>query len=95
MSNDTHANILLNLIIRKYGTLPDSYQIIGFDDSPISRDAIIPTSTIGQQIEKIAGEAMELLVMQMNEQKKRKPSPLPAPIHKIITPVLVRRDTTE
>ena len=95
MSNDTHANILLNLIIRKYGTLPDSYRIIGFDDSPISRDAIIPTSTIGQQIEKIAGEAMELLVMQMNEQKKRKPSPLPAPIHKIITPVLVRRDTTE
>lgn len=95
MSNDTHANILLNLIIRKYGTLPDSYRIIGFDDSPVSRNAIIPTSTVGQQIDKIAKEAMELLVMQMNEQKKRKPSPLPAPIHKIITPILVRRDTTE
>lgn len=95
MSNDTHANILLNLVIRKYKGLPDFYRIIGFDDSPISREAIIPTSTVGQQVEKIAWEAMELLVMQMEEQKKRKPAPLPAPIHKIITPVLVRRDTTE
>ncbi len=95
MSNDTHANILLNLIVRKYGTLPDCYRLIGFDDSPVSTEAIIPTSTIGQQVEKIAKEAMDLLVMQMNEQKKRKPSPLPAVIHRTVTPVLMRRDTTE
>lgn len=95
MSNDTHANILLNRIIRKYGTLPDFYRIVGFDDSPISSEAIIPTSTVGQQIGRIARDAMELLVMQMNEQKKRKPTPLPAPIHRVIPPVLVRRDTTE
>ncbi len=95
MSNDTHANIFLNLVVQKYGTLQDSYRIIGFDDSPISSEAIIPTSTVGQQVEKIAQEAMDLLVMQMNEQKKRKPVPLAAPIHKIVTPVLIRRDTTE
>ena len=95
MSNDTHANIFLNQVIRKYGVLPESYRIIGFDDSPLSREAIIPTSTVGQQIGQIAREAMDLLVMQMNEQKKRKPVPLPSPVHRIIAPVLIRRDTTE
>lgn len=94
MSNDTFANILLNLLIRKYGTLPEDFQIVGFDDSPISREAIIPISTVGQQIETIAREAMELLVMQMNERKKRRPTPLEAPIHKTVAPILIRRNTT-
>ena len=52
MANDTHANILLNLIMRRYGCLPDEYHIVGFDDSPIASEAIIPISTIGQQIDK-------------------------------------------
>ena len=43
---------------------------------------------------EIAYEAMELLVSQMNERKKRKPTPQTEIIHKMITPVLVRRDTT-
>ena len=67
--NDTHANILLNLIVRKYGRLPDDYYIIGFDDSPVAREAVIPISTIGQQIDLIANEAVSLLVSQMNERK--------------------------
>ena len=83
ISNDTHANILLNILIRKYGTLPDNYSIVGFDNSPVSSEAVIPMSTIGQQSEVIADEAMKLLVMQMNERKKRKPVPLKEPIHKI------------
>ena len=94
MSNDTHANILLNLLIRKYGTFPEDYRLVGFDNSPISSEAIIPTSTVGQQIDKLAQEAMELLVMQMNERKKRKPVPLAEPIHRIVTPVVICRDTT-
>ena len=73
ISNDTHANVLLNLLIKKYGKLPDDYFIVGFDNSPISREAVIPISTVGQQIDKIAFEAVSLLVEQMNEQKKRKP----------------------
>ena len=35
LSNDDHANILLNLLIRKYHTLPDDYELIGFDLSLI------------------------------------------------------------
>lgn len=95
ISSDTHANVFLNLLIKKYGKLPDDYLIIGFDDSPIAREAAIPISTVGQQIDKIAYEAVSLLVEQMNEQKKRKPEPLKEPIHKVITPILLRRDTTE
>jgi LacI family sucrose operon transcriptional repressor len=94
MSNDTHANVLLNLLVRKYGKLPDAWQIIGFDNSPISSEAVIPTSTVGQQIPLIAWETMELLSAQMAERKKRKPTPLAEPIHKIVAPVLIRRETT-
>lgn len=95
MANDTHANIFLNLIMREYGCLPEEYRIVGFDNSPIASEAIIPITTIGQQIDKIAYEAMALLVTQMNELKKRKPAPQTGITHKVITPVLVRRDTTD
>lgn len=94
MANDTHANIFLNLLMQEYGCLPDDYRIIGFDDSPIASEAIIPITTIGQQIDKIAYEAMRLLVSQMDEQKKRRPKPQTEIVHKMITPILVRRNTT-
>ena len=71
--------MFLNLIFQKYGKLPKDYQIVGFDDSPIASEAILPITTVGQQIEKIAQTAMELLVLQMNEMKKRKPAPLKEP----------------
>lgn len=94
MPNDTHANVLLNYLFQKYGKLPETYQIIGFDNSPISREAVIPTSTVGQQISLIANEAMKILSDQMKERKKRRPAPLKEPVHKIIPPILIRRETT-
>lgn len=94
LSSDTHANSMLNIIFREYGTLPDEYRIIGFDDSPIASQAIIPISTIGQQIDKIAYEAMALLVTLMDERKKRRPKPQTELVHKNITPVLIQRETT-
>ena len=68
---------------------------LGFDNSPIASEAIIPITTIGQQIEKMAQNALELLVLQMDEMKKRIPEPLKEPLHRQITPVLIRRDTTD
>ena len=76
MANDTHANILLNLLIREYGCLvqyfSDRSQTVSSTrrDSPIASEAIVPITTIEQQIDKIAYEAMNLLVSQMNERKK-------------------------
>lgn len=94
MPNDTFANILLNILVNRYGRLPDDYRIVGFDNSPISSEAVISTSTVSQQIDKLATTAMEILVEQMEERKKRRPVPLDAPIHRVITPVLIRRETT-
>lgn len=95
LSNDTYANIFLNLVIQKYGNLPEHYRIVGFDNSPIASEAVVPITTIAQQIDKIANTAMDLLVLQMNEMKKRKPIPLKEPIHKQITPILIKRNTTD
>ena len=94
LANDTYANMFLNLIFQKYGCFPDSYELVGFDNSPIASEAILPITTVGQQIDLIAKTAMELLVQQMEERKKRRPVSLSKPIHKQITPVLIRRDTT-
>lgn len=94
LANDTYANMFLNLVIQKYGCFPDSYEIVGFDNSPIANEAIIPITTIGQQIDVIARTAMDLLVKQMDNRKQRKPEPDLAPTHKKIAPVLIRRETT-
>lgn len=94
LPNDTFANILLNHLIQKYGKLPDDYKIVGFDDSPVSREAIVPISTVGQQIDKIAVAAMEILDSQIHERHKRKPVLSSEPVHKIIPPVLINRGTT-
>ena len=95
ISNDTYASVFLNLLIRRYGKLPDDFYLVGFDNSPISRQAVIPISTVGQQINKIAQESMKLLVGLMDSQKKRNPAPLSEPVHKTIPPLLILRDTTE
>lgn len=94
LANDTYANMFLNLIFQKYRELPSFYEIIGFDNSPIASEAILPITTVGQQIDIIAQTAMELLVQQMEEKKKRSPKPLEKPVHKQITPILIRRNTT-
>ena len=96
LANDTYANMFLNLIFQKYGTFPSLSLIhISEPTSPIASEAILPITTIGQQIDVIAKTAMDLLVQQMEEQKKRVPKPLGEPIHKQITPILIRRNTTE
>lgn len=95
MPNDTFANVLLNLLIQRHGKLPSDYKIIGFDNSPISSGAAIPISTIAQQTKVLAKEAMELLKLQMDGRKKREPVLLTEPIHKMITPELIRRQTTD
>ena len=92
--NDTHANTLLNLIYRRYGRFPERYNIIGFDNSPVSREGILPISTIAQQIPCIVSEAMGILVEQMTERKRRKPNLPEHPIHRIVPPVPIMRETT-
>ena len=95
ISNDNNANEILNLLLRKYRTLPDDYRIVGFDNSSISREALMTISTVGQPISQIAREAVQLLHDQITKIKKSKTGAFPAPVHKVVTPVLYRRETTE
>lgn len=94
LSNDTLASALLNLLFRKYGRLPDDYCIVGFDNSPASRESIIPISTVGQQIDRLAYEAMRLVVDQINARKEGRPIHGRKPVHRIIAPVLIPREST-
>ena len=84
------ASIFLNLVLKKYGELPPTYQVVGFDDSPIASEYLIPFSTIHQQTK----EAMDILVMQMKNRKKRRPAIMETPIHKTVLPTLIKRETT-
>ena len=70
VSNDTHANILLNILVRNKKNIPEEYEIIGFDNSPISTEAIIPITTVGQDVVKIANESIKLILRQINLKKK-------------------------
>ncbi len=94
LANDTTANTLLNLLVRRYGYLPQEYRIIGFDNAPTSREAIFPISTIGQQIELLAQEAVGLVVEQIRQRKQGTPLSAAPPIHKVIPPILFCRETT-
>lgn len=93
-ANDTYANLFLNCVFRKYGKLIENYKIIGFDDSPIAKQGILPMSTIDQKIEEIASETMDILVDLMKERKKRNPKPQKELVHKFIEPKLIIRETT-
>ena len=48
----------------------------------------------GQQIDKIALSAMDILNNQIEERHKRKPTLSVEPTHKIIPPILINRKTT-
>ena len=59
------------------------------------RQYIAATGRVRGTDDVIAKTAMDLLVQQMEEQKKRVPKPLGEPVHKQIAPVLIRRNTTK
>jgi LacI family sucrose operon transcriptional repressor len=92
-SSDTSANLMLNCLFRKYGKLPDDFRIVGFDNAPISTRAVVPISTVGQQVDLLVDNVMELLSGQIEETKKRTPKLAKEPIHRVIAPVLLPRAT--
>ena len=94
-SDDTRAHSFLNHLVRKYNSLPDSYRLVGFDNSPISRESIYPISTVDQQIPLIAHEAVTMLVSLIDEAKKGTARSLSSIRHKTVPTVLYQRDTTE
>ncbi len=93
LANDTYASIFVNLILRKYKEFPDTYKVIGFDNTRAAQECAIPLTTIAQPMEEMANQAMELLNRQMEMKKKRIPETLEKPIHIEVVPSLVIRET--
>lgn len=92
VSNDNNAATLLNLILTEHGGLADHWRIVGFDNSAASQEAILPISTIGQQLDVIAAATMELIDLQIR-QRREGTAPTP-PEHRIIPVEPICRETT-
>lgn len=92
-SSDVSALIVLNTIVRHYGSLPDEYKIIGFDNIPSSLESIIQLTTVGQQAQEMVDKAMDLLTTLI---EKKRASEIPSePTHIIVPPKLIIRETTD
>lgn len=94
LANDTYANIFLNAVFQKYGCLPDNYKIIGFDDSPIASEAILPLSSIKQDISKITETALDILQDLIQEHRKTKGKQQTIQ-HREVATKLIKRNTTD
>ena len=94
LANDTYAASFLNQLIRRYGRLPETYRLIGFDNTRASREVPVPITTIGQPKIEMVDAALDLLSRQIAGAKKRVPEKLPAPVHHELEPILIERETT-
>ena len=94
VSNDSAASILLNHLVSRFGGLPEEFLIVGFDNTRISQESIIPISTVGQQIDIMTDTAMQLLIAQIQGRTEKAGTAAAAPVHKIIPPILIPRATS-
>lgn len=94
-SNDILANNFVNVAVLDGRKIPEELEVIGFDDSPQAEQAIIPLSSVRQNIEEIAQNAMKLLAKQMEFRKKSKSkNKITTLEHLVIEPQLIKRKST-
>ena len=91
LSNDIYANIFLNILVLHGKKIPGEYEIIGFDNSPISNQSIIPITTVGQDLDLIVNAAMDILINHINCKKEKIPYDIE---HVNIETKLIKRKTT-
>lgn len=91
LSNDIYANIFLNILILNNKKIPEEYEIIGFDNSPTSSQAIIPITTVGQDLNLIVNSAMDILIKHIKLRKENKNYDME---HINIETKLIKRRTT-
>ncbi len=91
LSNDIYANIFLNILVLNNKKTPEEYEVIGFDNSPISSQSIIPITTVGQDLNLIVDNAMSVLIKQINSRKEKISCDIE---HVNIETKLIKRKTT-
>jgi LacI family sucrose operon transcriptional repressor len=93
--SDSSAIVVLNYLFRTYGCLPEDYRIIGFDNTPASKEAVLPLSTVGQQVEILVDTAMSILLDEIRTSKEYGRFSQKDPVHAVIPPRLISRETTD
>lgn len=91
--NDTMAHLFLNSALTNGFSVPQQLEIIGFDNSPVSEQAILPITTVGQNVNRIVSQTVRLLDQQLDEKKKQAGDGL-LQKHLVIKPKLLLRKTT-
>lgn len=96
LSNDTLANIFLNIALSHGKRVPEDYELIGFDNSPIAEQAFLPLTTIAQDTAGIVDNTMKLLTKQIDHRKGRRAKPVTNTVieHILVQSHLVERSTT-
>lgn len=92
-ANDTLASACLNVLYSRGIEIPGQYEIIGFDNSPLTEETIISISTIGQDIEQLTDNIMKMMLRKI-EQKHSSASVSGAIDHVMVSPSFVGRQTT-
>lgn len=82
-SNDNHGVMFLNIMLQNQFKVPTDCEIIGFDDSTIAKQAIIPLTTIKQDKQMLAKQAIDLLL-----------DSNPKQLHRMVAVELIKRSTT-
>lgn len=91
LGNETQSRIFLDITFRKYGTLPNRYHIIGYDYSPLSREVMIPISTISLKADVMAQTAMNILISKINANKNSQQNLSKEFIHAVISSDFISR----
>ncbi len=93
--SDSSAIVVLNYLFRTYGKLPEDYRLIGFDNTPASREAVLPLSTVGQQVDILVDTAMSILMDEIRQSREEGGFLQKDPVHAVIPPRLIPRETTD
>jgi DNA-binding LacI/PurR family transcriptional regulator len=86
-SNDRCAVGLLDALIRRGLTVPDSVSVVGYDDSMLARLAHVDLTSVTQDAREQAGQAVALAVERLEGGRT-------SPREVVLTPHLVVRSTT-
>ncbi|WP_281526104.1 LacI family DNA-binding transcriptional regulator [Intestinibacter bartlettii] len=94
LSNDTLANYFIKILVRNNKSIPDDYEVIGFDDSPAAIESFIPLTSIKQDVNKITQNTLSILTEGIKINRKNKKGCLRVNKHVVIDPTIVKREST-
>ena len=88
LSNDTLANYFIKKLVKNNKSIPDDYEVIGFDDSPAAIESFIPLTSIKQDVNKITQNTLSILTEGIKINRKNKKGCLRVNKHVVIDPTI-------